>query len=97
MYGWIHECLKYMIISRYGQEIWNKIINKLNLNKDYWDIKEYVSDNIFFQLNSIAAEVIGINETQVIFILNSFPSFYFLYFSFTFLTFSILLSNLLTY
>lgn len=66
MYGWIHECLKVMIINYYSEEIWNEIIKKAGEEKYQWkDVEEYISDNNFFYLHSITANIIGINEIQV--------------------------------
>jgi guanylate cyclase soluble subunit beta len=65
MYGWIHECLKGMIISTYGHEIWNEIILKSGLKKSTWNIQEYAPDSVFYILAETASEVIGIHSEQL--------------------------------
>ena len=72
MYGWLNECLKGMILSYYGEELWLQIIQQTKSQRNEWDIKEYLSDESFFELNFITAEILGIDYRLVKFSLFNF-------------------------
>ncbi len=65
MYGWMYECLKSMIITRYDLEVWKEIIQRSHFDQDSWGIQEYTPDSTYFTLVQITADVLGIHESQV--------------------------------
>lgn len=56
-----------MLLSRYGEDIWNEIAVKsgVDICPD-WGDSVYSPDEVFFVVSKTAAEVIGISESKVL-------------------------------
>jgi hypothetical protein len=65
MYGWLNECIKNMIITRYGVDVWAQVKSKSGIVSDEWGVHDYYSDDVYFKLSKAAAEVVDLQESQV--------------------------------
>ena len=65
MYGWLFECLKSMIISRYGETLWLEIRVDANVDTPSWVNDGYYPDDIFHKLTRSFSEVVSITEDNV--------------------------------
>jgi guanylate cyclase soluble subunit beta len=66
MYGWIHECYRGMILSNYGEELWQIILSTSNIPQDKtWELEDYLPDSMFFTLLSTTCHVLQLTETVI--------------------------------
>jgi hypothetical protein len=67
MYGWVNGCLRGMLLSRYGEDIWNQIAIKAGVDTcPDWGDTAYSTDQVFFSITKAAVEVVGISESKVL-------------------------------
>ncbi|XP_071178793.1 guanylate cyclase soluble subunit beta-2-like [Mytilus edulis] len=61
MYGKIHKCVKELVLSKFGQDAWNKVMIEANFDetKDFLMFKSY-DDEKTFQLITAACKVSGL-------------------------------------
>jgi hypothetical protein len=64
MIGWMLECFKSMILSRYGEEMWEKIQLATNVDSS-WRVHEYYSDDVFSSMMQSLCEHVQISEANV--------------------------------
>jgi hypothetical protein len=63
MYGWIRESLKALIVSKFGGEIWEKILEKAKVESEEWlmSLGDFHADSetTTYDLVTVASEVLG--------------------------------------
>jgi guanylate cyclase soluble subunit beta len=73
MYGWVNESVKALVISKFGVEIWEKILEKAKINKsDEWLRYESYSDSSTYDLVAAASEVLGLEQSKVLEVYGAF-------------------------
>ena len=57
MYGWVHNCLQQLIITRYGSDLWEKIKEQAGCDEgNHWLRYEYYPDDLSMALLIASAE-----------------------------------------
>lgn len=61
MYGIVNRAVQELVVESYGEEKWEIILNKSNVNVDYFISTEPYEDDVTFRLAMAASEEIGIS------------------------------------
>jgi guanylate cyclase soluble subunit beta len=68
MYGWINECIKSLVLEKFGQETWDAVLSKHATdtpNNEYLRY-EYYSDESTMNLVGIISELLGLQASAVL-------------------------------
>jgi guanylate cyclase soluble subunit beta len=67
MYGWINDCVKKLVITKFGQEAWNSICLKAGiLNTLEWIRHQYYPDSDTYDLVGAASATLGVEADTVL-------------------------------
>lgn len=64
MYGLINKAIQDMICSKFGEEIWQEVRHKAEVEEQFVNIKSY-HDNITYRLIKAASQILGISDAEV--------------------------------
>lgn len=76
MYGLVNRAVEDLVCTNFGEETWEKIKEKAEVDVEAFVSMESYPDEVTFRLVSAASEILGITDEQV---LNTFGEYWILY------------------